>query len=53
MIKATYYQQSRTVQFGDLLGTAFLLLAFLALTAVGDPFVISLGGQDPAAVLAP
>jgi len=39
--------------FGDLLGTAFLLLAFLALTAVGDPFVISLGGQDPAAVLAP
>ena len=41
------------VQFGDLLGTAFLLLAFLALTAVGDPFVISLGGQDPSAVLAP
>ena len=29
-------------QFGDLLGTAFLLLAFLALTAVGDPFVTNL-----------
>ena len=39
-------------QFGDLLGTAFLLLAFLALTAAGDPFVISLR-QEAAAVVPP
>merc|ERR1712088_1248335 len=33
--------------FGDLLGTAFLLLAFIALTAAGDPFVSSLGQESP------
>jgi len=32
--------------FGDLLGTSFLFLAFLALSTVGDPFVSSLQDKD-------